>query len=163
NYVEATGINSFGRFTLFNDNNPLPVRFIFFNAKCEGAKVLLTWKTAQEQNSSHFNIERSVDGISWTVINSLPAAGNNNTEHSYSFTDNNPEQNGFYRIAEYDMNGRVQYTNILRSSCNTTDVFKLWPNPVRDMVFINIVTGSESQAVIKVFDSRGALVKEQRA
>ncbi|HEU5167729.1 MAG TPA: T9SS type A sorting domain-containing protein [Chitinophagaceae bacterium] len=162
-FVEKTGINSFERFTLFNDNNPLPVHFILFNAKCEGDKVLLTWKTAQEQNSSHFNIERSVDGISWTVINSLPAAGNSNTEHSYSFTDNNPVQNSFYRIAEYDLNGRVQYSSILRSSCNTTDIFKLWPNPVRDVVFINIVTGSESKAVIKVFDSRGALVKEQRA
>ena len=164
NFVEKTGINSFERFTLFNDNNPLPVRFIFFNAKCEGAKVLLTWKTAQEQNSSHFNIEKSVDGVSWAVINSLPAAGNSNTKHSYSFTDSNPEQNSFYRIAEYDLNGRVQYTNILRSSCNTTtDVFKLWPNPVRDVVFINIITGSESRAMIKVFDSKGDLVKIQSA
>jgi Secretion system C-terminal sorting domain len=163
NFVEKTGINSFERFALFNDNNPLPVRFIFFNAKCEGAKVLLTWKTAQEQNSSHFNIERSVDGISWTVINSLPAAGNSNTEHSYSITDNSPVQNSYYRIAQYDLDGHIQYTSIIRSSCNITDVFRLWPNPVRDVVFINIVTDSESQAVIKVFDSRGALVKEQRA
>jgi hypothetical protein len=163
NFVEITGINSFRRFTLFNDNNALPVRFVFFNANCQGNKVALTWKTAQEQNSSHFNIERSVDGISWTVINSLPAAGNSNTEHSYSFTDNNREQNSFYRIAEYDLNGSVQYSSILRSSCNAADVFKLWPNPVRDVVFINIVTGNESQAVIKVFDSKGALVKIQSA
>ena len=162
-FVEKTGINSFERFTLFNDNNPLPVLFILFNAKCEGGNASLTWKTAQEQNSSHFNIERSVDGVSWTVINSLPAAGNSNTEHTYSFTDNHPEQNSFYRIAEYDLNGRVQYSSIIRSSCSTTDVFKLWPNPVRDVVFINIVAGSESQAVIKVFDSKGALVKEQNA
>jgi len=34
---------------------------------------------------------------------------------------------------------------------------------VRDRVFINIVTGRESQAVVKVFDSKGALVKLQKA
>jgi len=163
NFVEKNGISSFSRWTLFSDNNVLPVRFISFNTSCQGDKVIVTWKTAQEQNSSHFNIEKSVDGISWTVINSLPAAGNSNTEHSYSFTDNNPVQNSYYRIAQYDLDGHVQYTSIIRSSCNITDVFRLWPNPVRDVVFINIVTDSESQAVIKVFDSRGSLVKEQKA
>ena len=163
NFVEKTGIGSFSRWTLFSDNNVLPVRFIAFNASCQGDKVILTWKTAQEQNSSHFNIEKSEDGIRWTTIGNLPAAGNSASEKSYSFTVNQPLQNSFYRIAEYDLNGRVQYTNVLRSSCNATDVFKLWPNPVREVVFINIVTVSESQAVIKVFDSKGALVKVQKA
>ena len=123
----------------------------------------ITWKTAQEQNSSHFNIERSVDGIRWSVIGNLPAAGNSSIETSYSFTDSNPVQNGYYRIGEYDLDGRVQYTSVLRSSCNTSDVFNLWPNPVHDMVFINIVAGNESQAMIKLFDNKGALVKLQKA
>lgn len=163
NFVEKTSINNFGRFTLFNDNNPLAVHFISFNANCEGDKVLLKWKTAQEQNSSRFDIERSVDGIRWTVIGNVPASNNSNTEIGYYFTDNNPPQNGFYRIAEYDLDGRVQYSNIVRSLCNTTDLFKLWPNPVHEMVFINILSNSESQAMIKIFDSKGALVKEQKS
>jgi len=163
NFVEKTSINNFGRFSLFNDNSPLPVHFISFNANCEGDKVLLKWKTAQEQNSSRFDIERSVDGIRWTVIGNVPASNNSNTEIDYYFTDNNPPQNGFYRIAEYDLDGRVQYSNIVRSLCNTTDLFKLWPNPVHEMVFINILSNSKSQAMIKIFDSKGALVKEQKS
>jgi len=163
NFVEKTGISNFGRFTLSSLNNPLPVQFILFNAKCEGSKVLITWKTAQEQNSSHFNVERSVDGSRWTVIGNLPAAGNSSTERSYSFTDNNPVQNGYYRIAENDLDGNVEYTNILRASCNSTDAFSLWPNPVHDRVFVNIVTANESQAMIRIFDSKGALVKAQKA
>jgi hypothetical protein len=163
NFVEKTGIGSFSRWTLSSINSPLPVGFILFNAKCEGNKVLIAWKTAQEQNSSHFNIEKSSDAIHWAVIGNLPAAGNSSIERNYSFTDNAPLQNGYYRIAEYDLDGRVQYTSILQSSCNATDVFSTWPNPVRDIVFINIVTGRESQAVIKIFDSKGALVKLQKA
>jgi Secretion system C-terminal sorting domain len=91
------------------------------------------------------------------------AQDNGADERTYSFTDNNPVQNGFYRIAQYDRDGKVQYTGILRSSCNATDVFSLWPNPVRDRVYINIVAGNESQAMVNVFDSKGALVKTQRA
>lgn len=163
NFVEKTGISSFGRFTLSSAGNVLSVRFILFNAKCEDNKVLITWKTAQEENSGHFNIERSTDGINWTVIGNLPAAGNSTIERSYTLTDNNPVQNGCYRIAEYDLNGRAQYTPVLRSSCDATDPFSLWPNPVHDKIFINIVTRNESQAIISVFDNKGALVKIQKA
>ena len=163
NFVEKTGIGSFSRWTLSNDNNALPVRFILFNVKCEDDEVLITWKTAQEQNSSHFNIEKSRDGIRWTVIGNVPAARNSSTERSYSFTDNEPLQQAYYRIAQYDLDASVQYTNVIRSSCIIADKFTLWPNPTHGAVFINIVTRSESQVVIEIFDSKGALVKVQRA
>jgi hypothetical protein len=163
NFAERTGISSFSKWTLSNDNNPLPVQFILFNSICQGNSVLLTWKTAQEQNSSRFNIERSNDAVNWTVIGNLPAAGNSNTEKSYSFSDNNPLQNGFYRIAEIAINGRAHYTGILMSNCASPDVFRVWPNPVREILFINIVATDPSAATIKIFDSKGSLVKIQSA
>lgn len=159
NFVEKIGINSLSRWTLSSAGNPLPVLFISFNAKCEGNKIIINWKTAQEQNSDRFDIEKSTDGIHWRVIGSLPAAGNSSTEKSYSFTDNNPVQNNYYRIAEYDLGGRVQFTGILRSSCGAADAFVLWPNPVHDDLYINIVATAKSQAEIRLFDSKGALVK----
>ncbi len=163
NSVSKNGVTSFSRWTLSGLNSPLPMNFTLFNSKCEGSKVLITSKTARERNSRHFNIERSSDGVRWTAIGNLPAAGNSGIERNYSFTDNNPLQNRFYRIAEYDLDRRVQYTSTLRSSYSATDVFSTSPNPVHDIIFINIVTGSESQAVIKVFDSKGALIKRQKA
>jgi hypothetical protein len=162
NFVEKNGIGSFSRWTLSSINSPLPVLFILFNAKCEGNKVGLTWKTAQEQNSDHFNIERSTDGSHWTVIGSLPASGNSGNERTYLFTDNSPVQNALYRIAEYDLDRRAQYTSVIRSSCSSPDVFSLRPNPFHDFVSINLVASNASQATIKVFDSKGALVKVQR-
>lgn len=147
------------------DPSPLtqqPVQFTLFNAKCDNKKVLLTWKTAQEQNSSHFDIEKSEDGIHWTFINTLPAARNSNDERSYSFTDNSPIQNNYYRIVEFDLNGKSQFTSIVQAMCNTTSTFNLWPNPVHDKVFINITTDNASQVMIRIFDSKGALVKMQR-
>jgi hypothetical protein len=163
NFVEKTGIGSFSRLTLFSDNNVLPVRFISFNASCQGGKVELTWKTAQEQNSSHFNIEKAkmvFGGLQLVICRQLAIVP---VKKSYSFTVNQPVQNSFYRVAEYDLNGRVQYTNVLRTSCNVTDVFNLWPNPSHDIVFVNILSANESQGMIKVFDSKGGLVKVQKA
>ena len=142
---------------------PLPVHFALFKSTCERNKLLLNWKTTQEQNTSRFDIERSADGFGWTVIGNLPAAGNSNIEKRYSFTDNNPGGNNFYRIAEHDLDGRVQYTSILRSSCIATEIFNVWPNPVQDIVSVNIVTDNTSQATLKIFDSKGTLVKIQAA
>jgi hypothetical protein len=162
NYVEKTGIPSFSRWTLSSPGNALPVLFILFNVNCGGNNVLITWKTAQEQNISHFAIERSTDGITWTIIGNRPAAGNSSSEKSYSFTDNNASQQSFYRIAGHDINGRVQYTSVLKTFCDGNDFFKLWPNPFTETVFVNITTGNAAQVIIRVFDNKGALIKIQR-
>lgn len=138
-----------------------PVRFTEFNTACENKGTLITWKTSQEQNSSHFEIEKSGNGITWTVLGRVPAAGNSNTERNYSFTDTNPK-NSFYRIAEHGLDGRLQYTNILYSSCNTTTTFSVWPNPVQDKLFIAMNTESVLPFLIRVFDSKGSLMKVQR-
>lgn len=159
NYVEKTGIASFTRLTLSSPNNALPVQFSLFNIKCEGSKIIVNWKTAQEQQSSHFNIERSVDGVQWVTIGTVPAAGNSSSERSYVFTDNSPGQTNYYRIAEHDINGRLVYSGVLRASCGTSDMFNLWPNPLQGVLLINIVTNSASPCRIKVFDSKGGLVK----
>jgi len=139
----------------------LPVRFTEFNTRCENKGAVLTWKTAQEQNSHHFEIERSENGIVWNVIGQVPAAGNSNIERSYSFTDNDPK-NSFYRIAEHDLDGRSQYTNILHLSCNPITKFSAWPNPVQDKLFITMNSENVSPVLIRVFDNKGSLMKVQR-
>lgn len=140
----------------------LPVLFTGLNATCTANKVQLTWQTAQEQNTRRFDIERSADSIQWTVTGTVPAAGNSNIERNYSFTDNDPFSNGLYRLAEYDLDGRVQYSSIIHSSCNEKSPFSIWPNPVTDFLSINLVSTARSQAIVKLFDSKGALVKTQK-
>jgi hypothetical protein len=140
----------------------LPVLFTEFNATCTENKVQLTWKTAQEQNSRRFDIERSEDGIRWTVVATVAAAGNSNIESKYSFTDNDPITDGLYRIGEYDSDGKAQYTSTIHSSCNVKNQFSIWPNPVQDVILINLVTAARSQAIVKLFDCKGALIKIQK-
>lgn len=161
NWAEKTGINSFRSWTLSAAGNALPIQFSLFNIKCDGPVTIITWRTSQEQNSNRFEIQKSVDGLQWTTIGTVTAAGNSTTEKSYSFTDNNSNQ-GYYRIAGYDNDGTTKYTSVLRSPCAMKDVFKVWPNPVQRTLFVNIVANESSAANIKLIDSKGALMKEQR-
>jgi hypothetical protein len=161
NYVERNGINTFRSWTLSSAGNALPLQFVLFNVKCEGSKTLITWKTAQEQNTARFDVQSSADGVQWTVAGSVPAAGNSSAEKSYSYTDNNTK-NTYYRIAGYDIDGKMHYTSVLRSPCGSKDMLRLWPNPAQRTVYINIVAGESSTAIIKIFDHKGSLVKQQQ-
>jgi hypothetical protein len=164
NFVEKAGINSVSRLTLSAGNQSvLPVVFVLFNINCEANRVLIKWRTSTELNSSYFDVEKSADGIHWSIAGNVRAAGNATSETSYSFADNIPSKNSFYRIAERGLDGRTQYTSILRSSCNVGDIFTVWPNPAHDNAFINIESDVVSEASIKIFDSKGALVKMQKA
>lgn len=162
NWVEKTGINSFRKWTLSAAGNALPVVYKLFNVACAGANVVVTWKTAQEQNSSRFDIQKSMDGLSWVTMSSVPATGNA-AGADYSYTDQYAVPNNYYRIAAVDKDGRTTITSVLRSSCGTKETFKVWPNPVQRNVYVNIVVDASSTATVRIFDARGVLVKEQRA
>jgi hypothetical protein len=164
NNIDKTGIADFSRWTLSSAiNAPLPVQFLLFNVRCEGNKVSVNWKTAQEINSGYFEVQRSMNGSDWTTIGSKPAAGNSNTVLSYSFVDLNPLSGaGFYRIVEYDLDGKKQYTSVNKAECGAIDTWKVWPNPVQQQLFVNVSVAAGSQAMIRVFDSKGSLMKEQR-
>jgi hypothetical protein len=141
----------------------LPVRFVFSHIKCENAKTVLYWETVGETIGNYYNVEKSINGSSYRLIGTLPALGNSSTAARYSFTDNGPGENSSYRIAEYDRERKVQYSSLLRSYCRTAGSFALWPNPTQNGIHISILSEENSVAVIKVFDSKGALVKLQRA
>lgn len=70
--------------------------------------MCLTWKTANEQNVSHFEIERSIDGIRFITIGTKSA--NNQIQNTYTSIDDIAAlQNNkkiYYRIKEVDIDGR---------------------------------------------------------
>ena len=159
NYVEKTGIPDLSRWTLSTVNNPLPITFILFNAKCDGDKISLHWKTAQESGSSYFEVQRSRDGINWTSIGNVAAAGYSDVELTYSFNDITPLPSGsMYRIAEYDLDGKKQYSSIIRSSCDVKEAIRLWPNPATNIVWLNINTPFSTEIQIRMYNTAGSLV-----
>lgn len=160
NYVELQNLNSFGRITLADDGAGLPVEFLSFTVKCRSNDVLISWVTASEQNSSHFDVQSSTNGSGWTTIATLPAAGNSNSEKQYSYTDQNP-QGKFYRVKEVDLDGSFQYSNTGVADCGSGYAFRIWPNPVQEQLFITINATSRSSAAINVYNSKGQLVKKQ--
>jgi hypothetical protein len=92
---------------------PLPVNFTSFTATKAGGQALLRWQTAQEQNSLNFTVERSTNGVNFSSIGEMPAAGNSSTPKDYSFTDAEPAQGiNYYRLKEVDLDLRSMYSTV---------------------------------------------------
>lgn len=68
----------------------LPVELLSFDATLVNNEVLLKWSTASEINNDYFQVERSIDGKNFEVIEVIQGAGNSMEILIYSTFDNNP-------------------------------------------------------------------------
>jgi hypothetical protein len=93
--------------------NPLPVKFIAFNVSKQNNNVIVEWITAEEVNSSYYEIQRSLNGNYWTAIGTVNAAVNSNTTKTYSFIDKNISAKiVYYRIRQVDADGKFVLTPV---------------------------------------------------
>lgn len=141
----------------------LPVQFTKFETKCTNTGTLISWATAQESNSSSFEIERSTNGSNWNNVGSIAAAGNSVSEKAYQQVDLN-SGNAFYRIKQIDKDGGFVYTAIERANCavkNTTTL--IYPVPAYDVLNVVIKSDRAVRTQLQVYDIHGKLVKTQDA
>lgn len=84
----------------------LPVELYTFDGVEKGRDNYIFWITASEQNTSHFNVQKSLDGKEWFNIVTINAAGNSNTAIDYNIIDYavDPIVN-YYRLQQYDLDG----------------------------------------------------------
>jgi hypothetical protein len=139
---QATGVQSFSPFTITSNPIVLPLNLLSFNAFAENNKVKLAWKTSQEINVSHFEIQRSYDGVNYHTI-ATQQAKNAITENFYSVYDNSPAKGkNFYRLQMIDKDGR--FTNSLISRVDFDSPWKIIiaPNPVTSMLTVYGLYGS---------------------
>lgn len=159
NSTTAFNIN-WMEFSMTVANSPTPVKFVYFNAQCENGGANLKWKTAAEENSFRFSVQKSTDGANWSEIGTVAAAGQATEEKNYAFTDKTTGQ-GFYRIVEYDYNGQTTMSTIVKSSCSAKTEISLYPNPSSGNVALSVAQQQRTSLSVEVIDSRGVLVQKK--
>lgn len=165
----AAGNNGAGKANLFDINGcgaVLPVMMMNLSATYNNGISHLAWKTAQEMNSSRFDIERSTDGITFTYAGSVNAAGFSNAGINYKFDDLkvNPGLN-YYRLKPVDKDGGFVYSNIVMIDVHIKGTFitAVYPSPFVDKVNISVSAESEGEANIRMTDNTGRLIFSKRS
>ncbi len=140
----------------------LPVQLTAFQAMPKTYGVLLSWETQSETNSSHFIVEKSLDG---KIFKELAMITGNHTAGSpsrYQFTDNDFSTSAYYRLTQVDNDGvQRQYNELIRyvAFAGTANL-AVYPNPARDNLTIS---GVLAHSDVKITDSFGRSVLAVKA
>lgn len=136
---------------------PLPVEYIDFEVSAQSsASAQVNWKTIHESNVDFFVVERSYDGTNFMEIATVQAKGNSSSSQSYSITDYGLSSGiVYYRIAQYDLDGQIRYTEIKTIQIYAGKMF-LFPNPTSDNVNLSLQgTSSGKMIYVEMLNSIG--------
>lgn len=149
-FLEATGQNT--EYILAKIANTLPLQMLSFTAQKQENHAILKWRTAQMQNVSGFEIQRSPDGVTFTKIGFVAAS----SLDQYMF-DDLLSGNGkyFYRIKIIDNDDKYMYSDIRLIIVSEKIEVAIFPNPVKSLLSI---TASKNIRKCRVINATGTEV-----
>jgi hypothetical protein len=103
------------RWTRNENTRFLRPQFTAFAAVETGKTVSLNWATSAEKNSSHFIVERSLDGVDFDSVGAVTALGRFDLPTSYEFIDLQPAADSkYYRVLIVDLDGTQSYGRVYK-------------------------------------------------
>ena len=137
----------------------LPIELINFSVTAFQTNTFIQWNTVSEYKSSHFEIEHSTDGILFESLGRLETAGESSVLQYYNFEHTEPVSgSNYYRLAHYDLDGTLSYSDIRAVDLSKNISIKVFPNPVKDILTISSVEDFNLES-IEIYDMQGVLVE----
>jgi hypothetical protein len=143
---------------------PLPVTLIDFKARVNNDIVNLYWNTTAEYNVKKIIVERSIDGVLFDRLTEVSPRGSSNSGADYAATDLHPfSGNSFYRLKIIDADGSIEYSQVSKIQMAKKDITitQLYPNPVRDLLHIQVQSDKIQSLQLYVFDITGKQLLEK--
>ena len=134
-------------------NFVLPLTLLSFNASIENDAVRLQWETAAEMNVSHFEIERSADGRSFSSVDRVASSSNGGGK--YSYLDNSAPATQYYRLKMVDLDLSFTYSQILLVRNSAVTGLHLYPNPASSTVQLSLPRLDAGNSYIRILNVQG--------
>ena len=134
----------------------------FFSANRNDMKTALYWVTNTSYLNEAFEIERSLDGENFEVIQRVESIYENNTGVSYNYADadHSPKTGvNYYRVKKLHRDGSYIYSSVKKVNFDfDVNQFKVFPNPATNDVFINLKDFVGNVGTIYLMNSFGQVV-----
>jgi trimeric autotransporter adhesin len=144
--------------------NVLAANLISFTGRLVNQHAALKWTTAGEDEPLKFEVEKSPDGINFSVIGTVNSYNNYTSEQSnYSFTD--PaiiSDKYYYRIRMKNSTGKAEYSRIIQLSLSS-NIFNFISviNPFSNQLYFDISSDRNGQAEVQLIDATGKMVRKR--
>jgi hypothetical protein len=155
-----------GRITLgvIDCGNVLHASLLSFSAGLVNDRAVLKWTTSREDEPLQFDVEKSSDGTSFTVIGTVNSYRNYTSEvNNYAYTDPSPITGKvYYRIRMKNNAGRNVYSRIiLLSAAKAVFDFISVINPFSNTLYFDIEADHNGPASAELIDATGKIVKRR--
>jgi hypothetical protein len=148
--------------TVTVSNIVLPVDFVSINATVKNCEAKVDWVTANQVHLKQFELEYSLDGISYVTGKILPI----NSVGAYSGTvPVSGDQAYFFRVKAVDLDGKYKYSSIaiVKADCNGKQgAYSMYPNPVLKGHLVNLASTTTESTTYRILDMAGKIVQEGR-
>jgi hypothetical protein len=137
-----------------------------FNGKWQNDFATLNWQTASENQNKGFDIERSLDGLSFEKVGFVTAKGGNQITdywfNDYNFQKITPPQYIYYRLKQLDDDGGFRYSKVILLTSHGKTQWAVSPNPSKGLFNLNTSQAFKDDVDIEVVDLLGRTVFSQR-
>lgn len=141
----------------------VPLQLSNFNYKADSKAMKLNWQTFTEENTDYFELEKSSDGVHYSSMAKIIAAGNSTVSRNYSFTDQAPFYINQYRLKLVYKTGKYTYSNTLYAKFENAVAFNVMQNPVKSDLVLLVGTAPLLQGGISIYDISGRKMMELKA
>lgn len=133
----------------------LPVSLISFSGKNSGGQNQLRWVVQHEETVQAYELERSTDGVSFSGVASLAAAGRGTYIH-YDDIRSVASDEYYYRVRMIDQDGTYKYSNVVRIRVDgAAETLTVMPNPFAEKLVVQVAADRQEQAALVVLDNQG--------
>lgn len=138
---------------------PLANYLLTFNAKAANGQANLFWSTNKENEQVQFEIEKSIDGISFIKIGRVRGLMLANETNYYSFTDSAFSTKSFYRISLVSATGRKTYSRIIQLQGSNQFLVSNVTSYFESGISLDVNVNTNSKVELTLLNSSGSPVK----
>lgn len=153
----VSNITAFSPFGI-GSNGALPVHLLSFTALKQNTQVKLNWTVENEIDLSHYEVERSKDGMSYAKIKSVTAF-NQAGRNTYTLSDAVETAIYYYRLKMVNNNGSSSYSRIARIDMGKMLTVAVYPNPAKTMIYVQNLNKFETAEII---DINGRIIERHK-
>lgn len=139
----------------------LPLSLKKFTAQLQNSSGLLQWQTTNELSTNNFIIEKSLDGRSFSTLDSV-IAKNTVGNISYKYLDNHL-QNGinYYRLKMVDKDGKFIYSDVATIKVKVeSSAVNLFPMPTHNLLNLSFTSAIAGKYTIRITDIAGKVFEQ---
>ena len=138
-------------------HGPLPVTFTGIYADQVKEDILVTWNVENEINILGYDVEKSIDGVSFAKVFHLPAKN----IKSYNWLDKDVQAgNHYYRIKAVDHNGKTDLSSVVKVLIQSDPAkITVYPNPIiNGVVNVHLINQPTGKYKIRLLNPVGQVI-----